>query len=706
MSTKNMKNGQSIGDQPIDQRQQPQAASDIKRKTSAASPWAPYETLFDSFELIAQPVYNFWEADEATNESNDKGDRSLADVPRYIRLSWKKAPVVRDPKKKEFGTLSRSPVPFAVSKERIFGQFARGALFTSDAVTNFSLAKGMVANGHVAPGVICATVELGTQGRSIYRDPLSFIDEDAFLELGEFEGMSFHELLTNFRDSTRTRSALFTEPPASSSDGFFFVERSSIDNAVVIRGAAPRSPMLTFLVRTALPQVTHVDPIQPLMQLANEPDTAQPSDGPQTSRVNFVDPTVTEVFSEKKVSSMQTPEQLETMAGLAPLIPALIRTSNNVPGPQSERLPGAQPQALEKPSVAFLPPKVRVEPTVPSVPGPVLEESIAYIGYVIEKYAMSDAGSFVKVDEIDIDGSAYDEFIDTHVAYGKIYRYRMRSIIRWSRSDGKTASAGSSINVGKSSYFAGHWSARWAYASVLDNVPPPWPDELTVRPESDRLRVCVTMKFPFDGQRDISGMALFRKTQDEHGNDVSDWERLGPVFGTKNVLVYDDAVRFFDESGERYVYAAVSISKHGEVSALSEQYSTSLNKGWKDSGEDPIVFVSQGGSMIGRSGAFSVVPHRRMPSEIIDEGAFSIGGRTAFGNRFPIARQYVLRMQSLDTGEVRDYPFSTRPVQLPNDTRVSTEAVAVQDTPPKDDSTRYADRVTERNSNTLQGPLR
>jgi hypothetical protein len=63
-------------------------------------------------------------------------------------------------------------------------------------------------------------------------------------------------------------------------------------------------------------------------------------------------------------------------------------------------------------------------------------EGVDYVGYVIEKERLNKAtGDWVRTDEIKIIGSESDSFIDTRVAYGESYRYRMKSVIRFTQAE-------------------------------------------------------------------------------------------------------------------------------------------------------------------------------------------------------------------------------------------------------------------------------
>jgi hypothetical protein len=211
----------------------------------------------------------------------------------------------------------------------------------------------------------------------------------------------------------------------------------------------------------------------------------------------------------------------------------------------------------------------------------------------------------------------------------------------------------------KSSYFHSEWGKRWAYGIVIDTVPPPPPDELTVRADSARKRVVVSFKLPLNQQRDIYFMRLFRKLQDQNGADITGWVRVGSNWGPENVLYFDTDVDFFQNNQIRYVYTAQTVTRHNEYSSFSDQLSTRLNKDFMTYGEYPVDFVSQAGVRVEHHGAFGTYPHRRFFTEVIvpNEVRFSFSGRSAHGNIALDGNQYFVRVESLDTGEKFDYPI-------------------------------------------------
>lgn len=75
---------------------------------------------------------------------------------------------------------------------------------------------------------------------------------------------------------------------------------------------------------------------------------------------------------------------------------------------------------------------LRIERSAPSGFESIKElEGVDYVGYIIEKERLNrNTGEWIRIDEYRLIGAAASSFIDTRIAYGEIYRYRMKSVIR------------------------------------------------------------------------------------------------------------------------------------------------------------------------------------------------------------------------------------------------------------------------------------
>ena len=337
---------------------------------------------------------------------------------------------------------------------------------------------------------------------------------------------------------------------------------------------------------------------------------------------------------------------------------------------------------------------------------------LEYIGYIIEKYEQVD-GSFRLVETINVPGIEFDEYYDTKVKYGVSYRYRIKAVARWVRPGDRGVLGNDPLSVPSKveglnsltpnsvSYFSGEWDKKWAYAMVIDTSAPPPPDEFCVRPWSELGFVEITMKLPYNPQMHISKMTIWRKVQDEWGNNLTPWVQLTEIdaqirqgtklnvmsqwehqqdditgrnynvtesqktvpvveFAPLNSRYVDSTVPYFgDGSRYKFVYAGLCHSKHGEVSKLSDQLAVRLNSHWKKDGEYDIEFVSCAGvDKDFDSGVFVTYPEQKIRSEIV----CPVGSKIVLSGQPRIAKKplfdstYVVRVESLDTGEYVDIP--------------------------------------------------
>jgi hypothetical protein len=659
----------------------PNIAPQIYSDTSAI---APFETIFQDFELEAYSFYNFWVPDEQTNDRDPLGTRQLSDVPRFIKLYWNEAPDLPDPTTqvtpKGQKTRSFVPVKFSAAVEAGRSFIIKGVIFSPDHLqpTNFPQAVESIANGYIEPGYVSSVVELPLHNAGVdYSaqaeiEPIQHLDEDAFLSSPDTQGVSLQELKAQMNQLTHGTVGVTDVAKASISaqastdrdslvnGKFIFSKPTAAGGFIQIHGVQSSSPALSMVVRSSAPfsepmQTDHaVNLAQGVVQPAPVADIEQTS----TNKVKFINPSIGGAISQAKVNLMTRPEHAEAMMAVAHVLPNLeVLSQANVQ---------KQIQTIE----------------IPSFPSPVGVKPIEYVGYVIEKYQQDDSGAYTKVDQFLLADRTYTEFIDTQILYGVTYRYRVRAVIRWTRPNNigplgvdpyqvlQGGSQASKLSPNLSSYFGSEWSGPWAYALIVDQQPPTWPDELTVRPDSMTKKIAVSFRLPNNPQRDIYKMRLFRKLQNEDGKDLTGWVQLaqyGSVdrmvdYGPQNVLYYDTDVDYFQSNKIRYVYAGQCISRHEEYSALTEQVGATLNQNFAIFGENPVCFVSSPGVKLQHFGAFATNPYKRFHTEILlktqqEPGttdtsvSFILRGREALGNLLINDSEYLVRVESLDTGE-------------------------------------------------------
>jgi hypothetical protein len=663
----------------------PQVAPEMVSKESGP---AVFESIYHDFDLEVYPTYNFWVPDELSNDTQDVGDRHLDDIPRFNRVVWNPAPDLgrqyanrpSDTRKKDV-----KPIMFGTEIHRPTAVITKGIKFTPAHLNDFQLIKQSLANGHLSPGTVHAVVDMphNTSGIShpvVHTEAHHFLDEDTFLQHPDFRGISFEEMRSNIHSLTNGVmfsgrlnqehiSADLTADRSSLFSGKFSVDKSPTQGGFMhIQSVHSSSPPLSFRARTAISgesKAIAMDPILLHAQKIQAPEIHIPDSLSTQIRAKFVMPSLGGLLATHKVNSMQTPEHAENATALAQFLPNL--EVMNHAGLQNH------PRQIEIPSFA----------SPPGLP------HIEYVGYVLEKYERNANGTFVLKETIDLPHVHYSTYIDSKIKYSQVYRYRIRTIIRWTRPSymgvmgpeptlqvGHTSQT-QAFTPYRSSYFHGEWSKKWAYGIVMDVVPPSPPDELLVRPDSARKQICVSFKLPENSQKDIYFMRLFRKLQDQNGSDLTGWMEVGHHWGPENVLYHDYDVDFYQNNHIRYVYAAQTVTRHNEYSPLSDQLATRLNVDYATYGEYGVDFVSQAGVKLELHGAFATYPFRRFYTEnvIPNDALFTFTGRSANGNIALDGNKYYVRLESLDTGEIFDYPIEL--VYNNQTTRLERQSIAV-----------------------------
>ncbi len=348
-------------------------------------------------------------------------------------------------------------------------------------------------------------------------------------------------------------------------------------------------------------------------------------------RVNFIDPSVAGAVTANRVTVASNPVHLVTLGAFSKLLPSLevISEFNQDVPPKNS------------------PPVVTVSTDSPTV---------AYVGYVIERYDVAGDGTMSAGPVWDIDGIDTTSLVDRAVVYGGRYAYRIRSVVQWSHPadvdfGGNIAtvllssfdtSLPSSQN--QASFYNGNWT-DWGYASVLDDHPPDPPDELIVRPVSPKGIIDIVWKMPGNQQLDIDSLRLLRAVR--MNGLLTDWTELGR-FQPANGRYTDIDVSPFEAGHTSYVYAMYSTSLHGEVSTLTEQVEARLLRKTGAVDEYPLTRVRPTGVAVkahagGEPGS--------MQTELFAQDSATVYLRGAESQHPLYSKDYVVQVTSLSTGQ-------------------------------------------------------
>lgn len=662
---------------------------------------APYDTLFHDFDLEAFSFFNYWTPDETTNDTLQLENRSPDEMPRLVKLNWNPAPDLPE-QKTAYDKLN--PPSTNRKSPRFLGPPATRDRFIVDGVaysptqlspTDFKQIVTALANSDVAPGVINSVVSLPLIAANVMpAQPAYRIDLDSWYTSPSSDGVFISDVRNTFNNRT---SGYFSLPgifkegvSAKNTDNFnqlfsgkFSVAPSSFANQYMkISSVNPSSPALSTNVR---PSITTRPPVpSPQADIFDSITSTTPPPSPSNSvRVKFVDTGIANVAAEARVNAAVDPAHANSIVATSQVLGNLIAYSA-----------GAWQNT---------PRKINLK----SFPAPAGVATKEYVGYLIEKYEQI-GGVFTLKQLIGVGDPHLDEYYDTQVKYGAVYHYRIRAVIRWARPNNvgawgtdvtHTSNMFTSTSVSNNgsmsltpnliSFFGGEWNNKWATAQIIDDQPPNPPDQLEVRPRSDKKQIIVTFQIPDNSQRDIYMMALWRRLIDANGRTVDDWRWLS-VFNMNQPGYYvDNDVEFNPNEGVvytsrvaeemannrfakpyRYVYAATCLSVHNGESLMSEQIGARLNRDWQQKGEFPVEFFSSRGvDRIRDHGVFSTIPIKRYKTHVVvipkndyDSSAPAVIGLTwqqRWALRMTNGNKYILRIHSLDNGETFDIDFTT-----------------------------------------------
>ena len=352
---------------------------------------------------------------------------------------------------------------------------------------------------------------------------------------------------------------------------------------------------------------------------------------PQTRvRVNFIDPSIAGAISDTRIAVSDDHTHLAALGAVAKLIPGLEIISE------------------------FNQDVQQINP-VPDFPAPPASPTLLYVGYVLERHTMGDDGSMILSRTIDIDDITQGSFVDRQVVYNGRYSYRIRAVIQWTHTSVVDFTGKSTVdriqtfnaaNQGakQASFYSGDWS-DWARTEIIDDVPPDPPDEIYIRPISPKKQIDVVWKMPGDPQRDISSLRLVRAIS--RNGMIDDWTLLGE-FTPSNGRYTDNNVEYVELSHSSYIYAMFSISFHGEISKLSDQFEVSLTTAYKYNGELPIRRIAPAGAdptiHASAKQTFGAL-------HIVAEKSVSFYCRSGRSSIPLFQKNYIVEVQSLATGD-------------------------------------------------------
>lgn len=303
-------------------------------------------------------------------------------------------------------------------------------------------------------------------------------------------------------------------------------------------------------------------------------------------------------------------------------------------------------------------------PSIPEFVYPWLESG--YVGYTIQKERYNEVDEvFIPVAAYVINGRLKNKFRDWNVAYGEVYRYRIRSIFRFVNKHNLPMYRDSDELIDNSDQFAkfetsvsrGHAESYYYDGKSSDDfeietieiVKPDSPFNVQIFPCSKKreIFICWNQK---NQNKDVLGFNVYRK------------EKKNGRFVRLNSELIDIRDNFWIDSSieleQRYIYAVESVDIHDNFSYLSAQYSAMIVPQNIDilykKCEAPAQFVEWAGGTLDRSRMFEI--QERTDNLMFTKTNMVVKINPLFSN-LERTDPFLLKVTSLDTFEKKEIPI-------------------------------------------------
>lgn len=286
-----------------------------------------------------------------------------------------------------------------------------------------------------------------------------------------------------------------------------------------------------------------------------------------------------------------------------------------------------------------------------------LQKPSDYVGYVIQKERYNESSQiyepvdlFVKI------GRTVNELIDWKIAYGEVYRYKIRSIFKFVNkaelSMYKDSDELFSINNNSERFDGGakiwetyYYDSKFSppvEVETIETVRPNAPENLKIFPNSIKREILLTWNQK-NSNKDVIGYNIYRKTQNDTFRKIN-FKLLPPRDN-----FYVDSSIDFDVS---YIYAVESFDIHNNYSLLSEQREGKIihQNPEVDRNEFPVKLVNfPGANLFERDSKKS----ERMDNFRFFDENFTISANPLFSAGGE-EEAFVLKIKSLDIAEEKE----------------------------------------------------
>lgn len=204
-----------------------------------------------------------------------------------------------------------------------------------------------------------------------------------------------------------------------------------------------------------------------------------------------------------------------------------------------------------------------------------------YVGYVLYKERYDNINEvYEPIDIIVLADRNNNKWIDWKVAYGEVYRYKVRSIFRFVNSQNLLMyrdsdqlfdfSSQSSlfehgIKAFPTYYFDSKYSNEFEIETVEYKKPNP-PGNIQIFPNSYKKQILITWTQKNEN-KDIIGFNIYKKTKDTFFKKINT-----ELIDIRNNFFIDSSIDFEID----YIYAVESIDVHDNFSSLSAQYQAKI----------------------------------------------------------------------------------------------------------------------------------
>ena len=278
-----------------------------------------------------------------------------------------------------------------------------------------------------------------------------------------------------------------------------------------------------------------------------------------------------------------------------------------------------------------------------------------YMGYIIEKERLDDTtNKWIKIDEYKIIGPDANIFKDTRLAFGNTYRYRIRSVSRYTVKKRSLGFFGSPSRDYYTSFYYEGRNSDWFYMDTQDSVLPKYPEAIDIMVNSYEKLIRINWLKPLDRENLIVSYNVYRREK------IGDrWEKLA-ILDKKDNLFTDTKI----EVGKKYIYCLSSNNLHGFESFLSLQIQVELNGNIKiEKKEKPLVFIS--GPGLKPSEIFDTIKSfTRRVENIIARKNISISPAKELDEDEKIL---LLKIKSLDTHETQELRVVLKNLNIGNE---------------------------------------